>query len=234
MKIYDSGNPLWTAQAVGAVVQFVQNPQGTPVPQIVLTGSTHITAALISAANRNALANTVSAAQIAANAAMGEGPWLATQYDTLTLAGVVATDTCVVNGLIYTCVASGATGQQFNVGATDADTATNLATVINSYMRLGYGPVFHLNNLKAVFQTVVSEITGSVSVAATTQIQVSNNGVDFSTHAGQAAQSPTGTGRAAVIGVQVDSYPFVRVNCTALTGTGARVQVYANAPSFDS
>lgn len=51
---------------------------------------------------------------------------------TLTLASVVATNTCAVNGVTFTCVASGATGNQFNVGGTDTVTATNLAAAINA------------------------------------------------------------------------------------------------------
>lgn len=51
---------------------------------------------------------------------------------TLTLASVVATNTCSVNGTTFTCVASGATGNQFNVGGTDTITATNLAAAINA------------------------------------------------------------------------------------------------------
>lgn len=53
---------------------------------------------------------------------------------TLTLASVVATDTCVVGSQTFTAVASGATGNQFNVGGTDTITATNLAAVINTVL----------------------------------------------------------------------------------------------------
>lgn len=51
---------------------------------------------------------------------------------TFTLASVVATDVCSINGVNFTCVASGATGNQFNVGADDDETATNLAAAINA------------------------------------------------------------------------------------------------------
>lgn len=51
---------------------------------------------------------------------------------TLTLSSVVATNTCVVGLVTYTAVASGATGAQFNVGASDTITAANLAAVINA------------------------------------------------------------------------------------------------------
>lgn len=48
----------------------------------------------------------------------------------ITLSGVVAGDALTVNGTTFTAVASGATGTQFNVGATDGATATNLAAAI--------------------------------------------------------------------------------------------------------
>lgn len=51
---------------------------------------------------------------------------------TLTLSTVVATNTCSVNGTTFTAVASGATGNQFNVGANDTATAVNLAAAINA------------------------------------------------------------------------------------------------------
>lgn len=51
---------------------------------------------------------------------------------TITLSSMVATDTVTVNGVVFTCVASGATGNQFNVGGSDTITATNLAKAINA------------------------------------------------------------------------------------------------------
>ncbi len=44
----------------------------------------------------------------------------------------VAADTVTIGGVTFTAIASGATGNQFNVGATIAVTATNLATVLNA------------------------------------------------------------------------------------------------------
>lgn len=51
---------------------------------------------------------------------------------TLTLTAVIATDAIAINGVTFTAVASGATGNQFNVGADDAATAVNLAAAINA------------------------------------------------------------------------------------------------------
>lgn len=51
---------------------------------------------------------------------------------TVTLAAHIATHTVTVAGVVFTCVASGAAANQYNVGATDALTALNLAASINA------------------------------------------------------------------------------------------------------
>lgn len=51
---------------------------------------------------------------------------------TVTLSSHVATNTVTINGTAFTCVASGATGNQYNVGADDTETAANLAAAINA------------------------------------------------------------------------------------------------------
>lgn len=51
---------------------------------------------------------------------------------TVTLSSMVATDTVTINGVVFTCETSGATGNQFNVGGTDTITAYNLAAAINA------------------------------------------------------------------------------------------------------
>lgn len=51
---------------------------------------------------------------------------------TFTLTSVVATNTVTINGVTFTAIASGATGNQFNVGVSDTATATNLAAAINA------------------------------------------------------------------------------------------------------
>lgn len=51
---------------------------------------------------------------------------------TYTFASVIATNTILINGVTFTCVASGATGNQFNVGGTDTLTAVAAAAAINA------------------------------------------------------------------------------------------------------
>ena len=43
-----------------------------------------------------------------------------------------ANDTVIINGVTFTCVASGATGNQWNAGVSATATAANLATAINA------------------------------------------------------------------------------------------------------
>lgn len=50
---------------------------------------------------------------------------------TVTLSSHVATNTVTINGTVFTCVASGAVANQYNVG-TDTVTAANLAAAINA------------------------------------------------------------------------------------------------------
>lgn len=51
---------------------------------------------------------------------------------TFTFASVIATNSFVINGVTFTCVASGATGNQFNVGGTDTLTAVAAAAAVNA------------------------------------------------------------------------------------------------------
>jgi hypothetical protein len=52
---------------------------------------------------------------------------------TITFTTGIAGDTVTVGGLTFTCVASGATGQQWNVGGSDTANALACATVLNVY-----------------------------------------------------------------------------------------------------
>lgn len=51
---------------------------------------------------------------------------------TFALDTVIATDAVSINGVAFTAVASGAVANQFNIGADDEETATNLAASINA------------------------------------------------------------------------------------------------------
>lgn len=85
---------------------------------------------------------------------------------TFTLSSVVATNTCSVNGVTFTAIASGATGNQFNVGVDDTETAVNLAAAINaSVSALVSGYVSASSALAVV--TVSSSFFGTAGNQAT-------------------------------------------------------------------
>jgi len=84
---------------------------------------------------------------------------------TLTLDTVVATNTASINGVQFTAIASGATGNQFNVGASDAATAVNLAAAIN-------GSASALVN-----QHVVAEADGDVVTVTAKRAGASGNAI---------------------------------------------------------
>jgi phage tail sheath gpL-like len=51
---------------------------------------------------------------------------------TVTLANVSVSDTVTIGGVVFTAVASGATGNQFNQGGTDTADAASLVTAVNA------------------------------------------------------------------------------------------------------
>lgn len=59
------------------------------------------------------------------------GATSATGTMTVTATGSVAAETCVVAGVTFTAVASGATGNQFNISATPTNQATNMVNAFN-------------------------------------------------------------------------------------------------------
>ncbi len=94
---------------------------------------------------------------------------------TLTLTSVVATNTCVINGVTFTAIASGAVGNQFNVGVSNTATAVNLAAAISaSVTALVSGVVTATSALGVVTVSATAKgtsgnlctLTGSANIAA--------------------------------------------------------------------
>lgn len=83
---------------------------------------------------------------------------------TLTLASVVATNTCAVNGVTFTCVASAPTNVQFVKGGTDTVTAANLAAAINA------------STNPALLGSVAATSTGAVVTVTAIEPGLSGNG----------------------------------------------------------
>lgn len=97
---------------------------------------------------------------------------------TLTLTSVVATNTFAINGVTFTAVASGATGNQFNVGVSDTLTAASAAAAINasaSALVSGKAGVTATSALGVVTLTAItSGVTGNaITLAGGTNIAAS-------------------------------------------------------------
>lgn len=86
---------------------------------------------------------------------------------TITLSSHVATDTVAVNGITFTCVASGATGNQYNVGADDTATAVNLVAALNANTTLD-GMIVATSALGVV--TITALVPGELGNAITLAI----------------------------------------------------------------
>lgn len=84
---------------------------------------------------------------------------------TFILDTVIATDAISINGVTFTAVASGATGNQFNIGVTDLLTATSLAAAINA------------SATALVNQQVTAAVTTSIATPATVTVYSKNYGV---------------------------------------------------------
>lgn len=211
MQILNTSNPLLSAASPSGnnVVEMLNNSQGTVVPVPTLVGSTGITAFNPTRANLDVI-NPV--------------------YPTFTFSGTAAGATLSVNGVVYTAVASAATGYQFNIGATDAVTAANFLAVFNSLQAVEPGAWFTEPAAKIIVQFTLD---GTGTVSATAQLEVSLDGVNAFVHPGLAAQSLSGTNHAQFISAELDVYPFIRVNVTALSGTGAKVIATLSNPLFN-
>ena len=106
---------------------------------------------------------------------------------TVTLASVDVSDTVTIDGIVFTAVASGATGNQFNQGGTDTVDAASLVTAINANTTLD-GRVVATSALGVVTLTAVEggELGNSVSLA-------SSNGTRLAVSAAALAGGVNGT-----------------------------------------
>jgi hypothetical protein len=87
---------------------------------------------------------------------------------TISFSSFVATDTITVNGLVFTCVASNATGLlQFNVGGTDTLSAASAVTVLNAHTTLD-GMIIATSASEVI--TITALIPGEIGNAMTTAI----------------------------------------------------------------
>ena len=109
---------------------------------------------------------------------------------TITLSAHVANDTTTVNGIVFTCKTSGATGNEYNVGADDTATAVNLAAALNANTTLD-GMIVATSALGVVTLTalVPGELGNAITLAISAHGSVSaarmaggTNGAATATH----------------------------------------------------
>jgi hypothetical protein len=84
-----------------------------------------------------------------------------------TLVGVQPGDTVTINGVVFTAVASGATGTQFDVGLSDIDTASNLAAAIDANSAVAQVTAVASGNQVAVYAVRAASITWTGSPSFT-------------------------------------------------------------------
>lgn len=88
---------------------------------------------------------------------------------TVTLASSISGDTVTINGVVFTEVASGATNNQFNHGATDTITAANLASAINISTTANVNRVVSATSAAAIV-TITSKVPGNIGNLGTLAI----------------------------------------------------------------
>src|SRR5579872_447490 len=90
---------------------------------------------------------------IATNAVQASG--------TITFSSFAAADTITIDGVVFTGEASGATGNQFNIGASDTITAANAVAAINASTTSGLNSMIVASSSGAVI-TIKSLIPGYI------------------------------------------------------------------------
>lgn len=96
---------------------------------------------------------------------------------TVTLATVLAADTVTVDGIVFTAVNGGATGNQFNMNGTDSADADSLVSAINANTTLD-GRVIATNSNGVVTITALDagELGNSVSLASSNGTRLAVSG----------------------------------------------------------
>jgi hypothetical protein len=132
----------------------------------------------------------IAAGQSFAGASMvvTDGATVATGTVTWT-GGATAADTVTVSGQAFTCVASGATNNQFNVQATATLQATELARAINASTTAAFkGKVFATSSAGVV--TITAAAPGPLGNLVTLAKSAANAAVSGATLTGGASNAP--------------------------------------------
>ncbi len=152
------------------------------------------------------------------------GVWLRAAFGTAVVAGVVAATgsiafaaqpavnaTVTINGTVFTFVASGATGNQCNIGGSLAVTMTNLATVLNASVVPGVAAATYTGAAAAlnIVHDTLGHAGNAFTLAASTS-PASNATVSGATLTGGANTHTWNSGAAALPSLAIEmGYPQV-------------------------
>lgn len=177
----------FTAVASGATGNQFNVGADATATAVNLTTSLNANATINALYTATSSTNTITLTEKTAGG--GNTPSAATKTGTIVIgAGTVTTskaaDTVVINGITFTAVASGATGNQFNVGADTTITATNLTSVLNANTTINanYSATSSTNIITltqkttsdGVYTPTAATVTGTVAItssAGTTSVQ---------------------------------------------------------------
>jgi hypothetical protein len=116
---------------------------------------------------KNAIGGILSGTFQAGVAAINVGSATATATVTIGAGDFANNDTLTINGIAFTAKTSGATGNQFNIGASLTETAENLVTAINNSTTKLIIQTVKASNVAGVV-TLTSRIPGVIGNAAAT------------------------------------------------------------------
>lgn len=105
-----------------------------------------------------------------------------TAFSTLALSGggPANNETFVVNGVTFTCKTSGATGNEFNIGADNTATAVNIAAAVNASATAGIPGIVTATSSGAVV-TLSAAIPGRIGNAVTITESLANTALGNAT-----------------------------------------------------
>lgn len=99
-------------------------------------------------------------------------------------AGITAAQTVTIGGVTFTAVASGATGDQFNIGASETEAAANLAAAINASRTASARTYPVAGDVVATSAAGVVNVTAKVAGAAGNALTLAASGANVSVSAG--------------------------------------------------
>lgn len=199
----------------------------------VVTATSALGVVTVKAVQGGVTGNYIVASTVGAPITLGGGTattaaGIAKASATATLVSAVATNAVTINGVAFTAVASGASGNGWNIGGTDTISATNLAAAINGSTSAGVaGVVTATSALGVVTVTAVqSGLTGNSVTFTKTGSPITVTGSGFLAGGTSATSSELLAGGVALTTACPDSLrAILTVECAKI---GMELRLYEN------